>query len=208
MFDKIRTRLFRNVQEVPWYRSFLKPVVDEIRTMDNGAKILDIGTGPGKLISLVMKNSSYQCVGVDINQEMLNEASKREELNNTLLLRIGKDGNLPFADSSFDVITFCSVLFLLDGTSARLDEASRILKPGGSIIILTPTGKNIDWEMLKKYTSLVNWSFWIWNNATRNKANEWQTEANLNDYADRKKIGYDKRVVFNNLAILEILRKE
>ena len=192
MFNKIRARLFINVQEAPWYESFLKPVVDEISRLNPSAKILDIGTGPGKLISLIMTNSSYQCVGVDINQEMLNEASKREQLKNVPLIRVGKDGKLPFADSYFDAITFCSILFLLGGTSDRLDEAIRILKPGGLIIILTPAGKKIDWQMLKHYNPLVNWSFWIWKNATRKKADKWQTDALLTEYSRRKKMSYEK----------------
>jgi hypothetical protein len=35
---------FSTLQEAPWYRSFINPVIDEINT---SGKLLDIGTGSG-----------------------------------------------------------------------------------------------------------------------------------------------------------------
>jgi ubiquinone/menaquinone biosynthesis C-methylase UbiE len=41
---------FSNLQEAPWYRSFLNPVINEI---NDDTTLLDIGTGSGKMIQIL-----------------------------------------------------------------------------------------------------------------------------------------------------------
>lgn len=44
------SKFFSNIQEKPWYRQFLNPVISEI---EQEGKLLDIGTGSGKLLQIL-----------------------------------------------------------------------------------------------------------------------------------------------------------
>ena len=67
------SKFFSNLQEAPWYRSFLNPVINEICIK---GKLLDIGTGSGKLIQILSTEIGMDCTGVDTNSKMLAEAKK------------------------------------------------------------------------------------------------------------------------------------
>ncbi len=71
------SKFFSNIQEAPWYRSFLNPVINEIGVE---GKVLDIGTGSGKLIQILSTENALDCTGVDTNSEMLDEAKKNSEI--------------------------------------------------------------------------------------------------------------------------------
>ena len=45
------SKFFSNLQEAPWYRQFLNPVIDEI---NDNSKLLDIGTGSGKMMEILI----------------------------------------------------------------------------------------------------------------------------------------------------------
>ena len=67
-------KFFRYVQDSPWYKHFLDPIIEELSWLPDGAKILDIGTGPGKLLELGKVQSDLQWTGVDTDASMLAEA--------------------------------------------------------------------------------------------------------------------------------------
>jgi ubiquinone/menaquinone biosynthesis C-methylase UbiE len=65
---------FSNVQEAPWYVEFLEPVVSQIPPF---TKVLDIGTGSGKLLQLLLNEKNSDCTGIDTSESMLAEAEKK-----------------------------------------------------------------------------------------------------------------------------------
>ncbi|MGV6827860.1 MAG: class I SAM-dependent methyltransferase [Flavobacteriales bacterium] len=71
------SKFFSNLQEAPWYRQFLNPVNNEV---DINGRLLDIGTGSGKLIQILSTEKKVECVGVDTNNGMLEKA--KAKLNN------------------------------------------------------------------------------------------------------------------------------
>ena len=173
-------RFFRYVQDAPWYDLFLEPVLEALQPLPADADLLDIGTGTGGFIEQVARvQPDFQIVGTDINAEMLEQAQQRPFLSTIPLHLLDKDAPLPFADATFDVICFCSVLFLLDDPSPLLDEAVRLLRPNGRIIILTPTGNGRSW-------------------AVKNM---------LPAYAAENKLTYHKHEGFMGLAVVEILSR-
>ena len=97
------SKFFSNIQEAPWYRSFLNPVINEIGT--NG-KLLDIGTGSGKLIQILSNENGINCIGVDTNTEMLKEAKIKLKETDVSVLKIEADKKLPFENNSFNYIVF------------------------------------------------------------------------------------------------------
>jgi ubiquinone/menaquinone biosynthesis C-methylase UbiE len=198
------SKFFSNLQEAPWYRDFLNPVIDEI---GKKGKLLDIGTGSGKLIQILSKEKNIQCVGVDTNNEMLNEAKIKLNNNNIKLIKIEANQKLPFENSNFDYITICSVLFHLknENIDLMLTDAIGLLKENGKIIILTPTGKGNIAKLSRNYLSLKNLGIYIWYSATKKRAKLWMNNKYLKQYATKNNIKYKYEVVMNGFAQLEII---
>jgi len=95
--------------------------------------VLDVATGSGDLAATVAKrNPSARVVGVDFCAPMLAQARKRG-LDDLLV----SDGlALPFPDDTFDALTIGYGLRNMADWSAALHEFSRVLRPGGRLVIL------------------------------------------------------------------------
>jgi len=198
------SKFFSNLQEAPWYRDFLNPVIDEIRIK---GRLLDIGTGSGKLIQILSNEKGVNCIGVDTNSDMLNEAKIKLKNENIQLTKIEANQKLPFENNSFDYITICSVLFNLkkEDIDSMLKNAQELLKDNGEIIVLTPTGKGNILKLSKNYLSFKNLGIYIWYSMTKNRAKLWTTNNYLKQYTLKKKLKYKSKMVMNGFAQLEIL---
>ena len=199
------SKFFSNLQEAPWYRQFLNPVIDEVK---NNAAILDIGTGSGKMLEILYTEKNVQGVGTDTSSDMLEEA--KEKLKNTgIKLHLTPPGEpLPFDQNSFDYITICSVLFHLkkEEIDDLLIDSLQLLKQGGEIIILTPTGYGNILKLTKHFFSFKNRGVYIWYKSTKKRARLWTDENYLAGYASKHNLSYKKEIVMNGFAQLEIIK--
>ena len=98
-----------------------------------GGKVLDIGCGPGILLSR-MGGSPLELFGLDLSPEMIAEAKARTA-GLTVNLAVGRVEHLPFPAQSFDVILALGVLEYLPELKASLMEIARIAKPNALIIV-------------------------------------------------------------------------
>ncbi|MES2906388.1 MAG: metalloregulator ArsR/SmtB family transcription factor [Pseudomonadota bacterium] len=98
---------------------------------------LDIGTGTGRLLELFAKNTQ-RSVGIDISHAMLSvaRANLSKSPHRHLQLRPGDVYALPYAPSSFDLVTLHQVLHYLEEPARALGEAARVLKAGGQLLIV------------------------------------------------------------------------
>ena len=181
-------------------------MIDEI---EPGSKLLDIGTGPAKMLEILSKEKSVFCTGVDSNKEMLEEARKKLGRTNINLLHIKAGKPLPFRENVFDYVTICNVLFHLDdaGINQILSESFRVMKPEGKVIVLTPTGNNNLFRLTRKYFSFQNMSIYLWYNATRKQARRWNKRNYLKEYALQNNLKYNTEVVLSGFARTEIIMK-
>jgi ubiquinone/menaquinone biosynthesis C-methylase UbiE len=98
---------------------------------------LDLGTGTGRMLSLFAPQSA-QAIGLDSSREMLaiaRTALERQGLRH-VQVRHGDLYALPFADGVADFITIHQVLHYLDDPGRAIQEAARVLKPGGRLLIV------------------------------------------------------------------------
>jgi ArsR family transcriptional regulator len=99
--------------------------------------LLDIGTGTGRILQLLAPHIGFG-LGIDQSTEMLTVA--RAHLDKTSLrncqVRQGDMYRLPVPDRSYDAATLHNVLHFADDPSAALQEAARILRPGGRLIVV------------------------------------------------------------------------
>jgi ubiquinone/menaquinone biosynthesis C-methylase UbiE len=200
------SKFFSNIQEAPWYRQFLNPVINEIGTDD---KLLDIGTGSGKLIQILNNEKRIDCIGVDTNVDMLEEAKMKLIDTNVKLIKIEPYTTLSFKNRTFNYITICNVLFHLnkEHIDFMLKDIERLLKKDGKIIVLTPTGKGNHFTLTKQFFSFKNLSIYVWYAATKKRAKSWTLHNYLKEYAAKNNLNYSSQIVMKGFAQLEILKQ-
>ena len=100
--------------------------------------ILDVGSGAGQIAKHLLKyaDPGAQLTCIDLSHTMLRRA--RNRLHSARPQFLGADiVRLPFDDASFDCITCGYVLEHVPDPRAGLAELSRVLQPGGRMLLLT-----------------------------------------------------------------------
>ncbi|MBF0596482.1 bifunctional demethylmenaquinone methyltransferase/2-methoxy-6-polyprenyl-1,4-benzoquinol methylase UbiE [Faecalibacter rhinopitheci] len=140
MFDNISpkydllNRILSGGIDIQWRKDVIKIV--------KAAKpktILDIATGTGDLAIMMAKSTDAQITGLDLSAGMLEVGRKKvqaEGLTNRVEMIQGDSENLPFADNTFDCITVSFGVRNFENLEKGLAEIRRILKPGGTFVIL------------------------------------------------------------------------
>jgi ubiquinone/menaquinone biosynthesis C-methylase UbiE len=96
--------------------------------------ILDIGTGYGVYRSALLPQAA-RYIGIDVNLSGLRQARLDDE---TAELLLSSAEQLCFKDNLFDVALLIEVLEHIPDDTKALQEAYRVLKPGGIAIITAP----------------------------------------------------------------------
>jgi len=103
------------------------------------ATILDIATGTGDMAILFAGSSDAQITGLDISKGMLEVAHKKvanQNLSNQISLQVGDAENLPFEDSSYDVVSVTYGIRNFENLQKGLSEIKRVLTDNGMLVIL------------------------------------------------------------------------
>lgn len=97
---------------------------------------LDVGCGEGRFCRM-LKSAGVKPVGIEPTPQLLETAHRRDPTGD---YRSGRAERLEFDDASFDLVV--SYLTLLDIPDFRtaISEMTRVLKPGGSLLIANLTG--------------------------------------------------------------------
>lgn len=99
-----------------------------------GDTVLDVATGTGAVALELIRQKGCRVVGADVTPEMLAEARRR--LGDDVELVEASAESLPFADASFDGLTFTYLLRYVDDPAATLRELARVVRPGGTVASL------------------------------------------------------------------------
>src|ERR1700677_1646759 len=92
-----------------------------------GERLLDIACGAGLSVELAALRGA-ECAGIDASERLINIARDRSPRAD---LRVGDMHALPWDDNAFDIVT--SFRGIWGTTPEALDEARRVLKPGGRL---------------------------------------------------------------------------
>ena len=116
----------------------------------NRKKIIDVGCGKGRFIKKLQNMfPGAQFYGIDISEKMLYSCPKNAKVS------IGSILNIPYPDNFFDFIYSIETLEHSVRIEKAIEEMSRVLKPGGKILIID---KDIS-EMGKLKTQ--KWEQWF-----------------------------------------------
>ncbi|MBL7849895.1 MAG: bifunctional demethylmenaquinone methyltransferase/2-methoxy-6-polyprenyl-1,4-benzoquinol methylase UbiE [Cyclobacteriaceae bacterium] len=102
-------------------------------------QILDVATGTGDFAIEALALKPDRVIGVDISEGMLEvgRAKLRDrKLDERIELRTGDSENLPFEDNIFDAVIVAFGVRNFENLEAGLREMFRVLKPGGTVVIL------------------------------------------------------------------------
>ncbi len=99
--------------------------------------LVDLGTGTGRILELFGARAA-RALGFDLNHAML--AYARMKLERAGLshaqVRHGDLYNVPLPDGAADAVVLHQVLHFLDDPAAAIAEASRLLAPGGRLLVV------------------------------------------------------------------------
>jgi ubiquinone/menaquinone biosynthesis C-methylase UbiE len=100
--------------------------------------LLDIGCGTGLFVEKY-GISQGTAIGLDISRGMILQARRRCKEREFV---VGTGETIPFCEESFDAVASLLAFSYMKDPRAVLDEAFRVLKPGGTLAVCT-LGKNL-----------------------------------------------------------------
>ncbi len=106
-----------------------------------GKHILDIGTGLGGKLPFYIEAGAKAVTGVDINPQSLRAAHNHitaHGLSSAIRLVRCDAAQLPFPDNCFDVIVSINVFEHIERVDRAVQEAYRVLEPGGMAFLHLP----------------------------------------------------------------------
>jgi ubiquinone/menaquinone biosynthesis C-methylase UbiE len=124
---------------------FYDRVAEEVADAMPDGRLLEVGSGPGRLaVRLVRSAPGLIVTGVDLSEEMVGLANRRAQeaqLAGRTSFVAGDVGSLPFRDASFDGVVSTLSLHHWPDAARALAELHRVLKPGGEARIYDLGGR-------------------------------------------------------------------
>jgi ubiquinone/menaquinone biosynthesis C-methylase UbiE len=118
-----------------FFHSRLHAVLELLRSIPGGA-LLDVGCGPGELVSRILcqRPGDFRIDAVDLSPGMIRAADAKIGNVHAVQLRVDRAEALPYADESFDVVTAMGVLEYTDAPRA-LAEIARVTRGRGVVML-------------------------------------------------------------------------
>ena len=108
--------------------------------MVSQGEAVDLGCGPGQLVIVLAGQApDLHVTGVDLSDEMLAQAHENAQnagVASRVSFRRGDAQQIPFPDGSLDLIVSTMSLHHWSDPVSVLNEIARVLRPGGSFLIL------------------------------------------------------------------------
>lgn len=107
-------------------------------------RALDVGSGPGIVANGLLSQGVSSVEGMDISPEMVKIASQIHSDRRINFVEGNANEDLPYDDSSFHMVTASYSLLHIKNIDHFFSEVTRILKPGGVVLLLEPNDERKD----------------------------------------------------------------
>jgi len=148
-FDQYAAHLLHSSAEArvrPLNVERIQTIFDMVSRLGNGLRVLDVGCGDGFISEHIWKMGNY-VTSVDL-PTIATLAHRRR----VLLVVVSDAEQLAFASNSFDVVLASEVIEHLWNPHSFLDEAYRVLRTNGHLIIEVPEGReSLRWDAHKHH---------------------------------------------------------
>lgn len=133
--DFVRRKWNQNARRYDGMETVIKNEWRGLVTSQARGRVLEIGVGTGKTLPYYDPQITSELVGIDLCVDMLRLArSKPCAVPTTFLLMDAQQ--LAFPDASFDTVATACVFCSVPDPVLGLQEARRVCKPGGRIVLL------------------------------------------------------------------------
>jgi ubiquinone/menaquinone biosynthesis C-methylase UbiE len=141
-------RLYDNLTSVKGVNKSFEEIAGFIGNSLEQGKLLDIGTGPGRLLLEINKRiPQINLYGIDISASMLDVAKHSLKDLKNIDLRVGNITQTDYKDGFFDCIVSTGSFYNWDTPIKGLNEIHRILKSGSTAYIFD-TNRDYDKKLL------------------------------------------------------------
>jgi ubiquinone/menaquinone biosynthesis C-methylase UbiE len=110
-------------------------------------RALEIGVGTGR-IALPLHQRGARLVGIDLAAPMLRRLIDNAGGDAPFPVFVADATRLPFTDASYDAVLASHVFHLIPDWQMAVDEALRVLRPGGRLLIDFGGGVDSPWRAL------------------------------------------------------------
>ena len=131
-YDRIAPRYDRAVRPLDrWFLARLR--ANTLHYLPEGARVLEIGAGTG--LNFVFYPTNSLGVASEPSGEMLRLAAEKDRPEKVRLVQSCAE-QLPFKNNSFDAAFATLVLCSVAHPDTAFDELRRVVKPGGTVLLL------------------------------------------------------------------------
>jgi ubiquinone/menaquinone biosynthesis C-methylase UbiE len=133
------TAVYNAISKTNIFQRNYELVARDILSYCSGGSILDVGTGPGwLLLKLHQLSPGLRLTGVDASPSMVATARKnlgKARLSEVIPVKEGEASDMPFPDSSFDLVVSTGSIHHWKDPKAGLNGVYRVLKHGGYALV-------------------------------------------------------------------------
>jgi len=143
------------------FYSRLERVIEDLH-IPRGAKVLEVGAGTGT--SFPAYPTHCQVTGIDLAPDMLTRARQKIAENGWTHIKVLEMNALAlnFPDNSFDFVMAFHVVTVVPDPVAMINEARRVCKPGGKIVIVNHFTSDVPvlGSVTRSLDPLTRWLGW------------------------------------------------
>lgn len=122
-------------------RQTIRRMAEKSAFVGKKARVIDLGGGFSGSARYLAKNYGWEVVVLNLSEaenQRGRKMNKEQGLDHLIEVKDGSFNSIPYPDESFDIVWSQDAILHSDNRSKVLDEAYRVLKPGGEMIFTDP----------------------------------------------------------------------
>ncbi len=140
LFYRYLSRVYDTINPFIWNESMRDEALSWI-DLEAGDRVLDVGCGTGFATEGLLANTD-DVWALDQSIHQLERAIRKFGVHGEVRFHLGDAERLPFADDSFDAYWSSGSIEYWPNPVAALEEARRVTKPGGPVLVVGPDYPN------------------------------------------------------------------
>ncbi|MBS3756295.1 MAG: methyltransferase domain-containing protein [Desulfobacterales bacterium] len=122
-------------------RRTIRHMADRFKRVGKEARVIDLGGGFSGSARFLAKNYGWNVVVLNLSEtenQRGRKMNKEQGLDHLIEVVDGNFAHIPYPDESFDLVWSQDAILHSDNRKKVLEEAHRVLKPGGEMIFTDP----------------------------------------------------------------------